>query len=55
MKLKINNVKGYNGVITIGADVDGVPLSKFWRDRLKDSKIDNCVEVIKPSKPKKDK
>lgn len=48
-------MKGYNGVVTIAVDSDGVPLSKFWRNRLKDSEIDNCVEVIKPSQTKKDK
>ena len=47
MKLKINNVPGHTGVVTIQTDVNGVPLKKFWRNRLKDAKTDKCVEVIK--------
>lgn len=27
-------------------DEDGVPTDLFWRNRLKDSAIDNCIEVI---------
>ncbi len=29
---------------------DGLPVSKFWRDRLKDSKIDGCVSIVEPAK-----
>lgn len=50
--LKINNVIGYSGDVTITTDKSGVPLDKFWRDRLKDAVIDNCVETIKPAKKK---
>jgi hypothetical protein len=32
--------------------VDGVPVLKYWRDRLKDAKIDNCIEIIKEKKKK---
>ena len=28
----------------------GVPTSRFWRDRLKDSEIDQCCEIVKPKK-----
>lgn len=28
----------------------GVPTSRFWRDRLKDSAIDQCCEIVKPKK-----
>ncbi len=45
MKLKINNVPGYSGTITI-EDNKGIPVDRFWRNRLKDSKTDNCVEVV---------
>jgi len=31
---------------------DGIPIDRFWRDRLKDSKIDSCVEFVKTPKPK---
>jgi hypothetical protein len=52
MKLKLNqDLKTPKGklvkdsIIEI-ADIDGVPLDKFWRNRLKDSVIDNCVEIV---------
>ena len=48
MKIKINNVKGYTGHVTIQTDGNGVPLDKFWRNRLKDALTDNCIEVVKP-------
>jgi len=35
------------------ADDNGIPTDHFWRNRLKDSAIDNCIEVI--STQKKDK
>lgn len=56
MKLKINSVPGYTGTVTIQTDDNGVPLERFWRNRLKDAVTDNCVEVVKPSprKPKKE-
>lgn len=53
MKLKINNVAGYSGVIDVQTDENGVPLERFWRKRLKDAETDNCVEVVKPSRRKK--
>lgn len=53
IQLKINNVPGYSGTVTIQTDENGVPLARFWRNRLKDAAIDNCVEVVKPSKPVK--
>ncbi len=52
MKLKLNQpMKGYETgrTVTVQTDADGVPLEKFWRRRLRDAKIDNCVEVVKPS------
>ncbi len=30
----------------------GIPLDRFWRDRLKDSEIDDCVTVVKPTRSK---
>lgn len=29
---------------------DDVPVNKFWRDKLKDSKIDNCMELVETKK-----
>lgn len=28
-------------------DKEGIPTNRFWRARLKDSKIDNCIEIVK--------
>lgn len=58
MKLKLNMaMAGYEAgrTVTVQTDASGVPLDKFWRRRLKDAAIDNCVEEIKPSKPKAEK
>ena len=51
IKLKVNNVRGYSGFVTVKTDENRVPLEKFWRDRLKDAKTDGCVEVV--NEPKK--
>jgi len=32
--------------------IDNVPTSQFWRNRLKDSVIDNAIEIIKTKKNK---
>jgi hypothetical protein len=58
MKLKLNQpMKGYEAgrEITVQTDSNGIPLEKFWRRRLRDAQIDNCVEVVKPSKTKREK
>ena len=34
-------------------DIDELPISQFWRNRLKDSVIDNAIEIIKTKKLKK--
>lgn len=33
-------------IIKIETDKDGVPIDRYWRDRLKDSKIDKCVKIL---------
>lgn len=55
VKLKINNVPGYTGVITVKTDANGVPLDKFWRNRLRDAESDKCVEPVKPTRRKTNK
>ncbi len=43
-------------IVKIKADREGTPMSRFWRDRLKDAAIDGCCEVMKStSKPVGDK
>ena len=60
MKLKLNTpLDGYQAGQTVAVQTDraNVPLERFWRRRIKDAEIDNCVEVVrntKPSKPKKE-
>jgi len=49
-KLKINNVDGYAGIVTIATDENGTPLDQKWRRRLKDAEFDNCVEQVKDKK-----
>ena len=58
MKLKLNQpMAGFEAgrEVTVQTDANGVPLEKFWRRRLKDAEIDNCVEVVKLPKPKKER
>ncbi len=33
--------------LEIASDKSGMPISKFWRRRLKDSEVDNCITVVK--------
>lgn len=33
---------------------DGVPIDSYWRERLKDSKTDNCIEFCKKKIKKKE-
>jgi hypothetical protein len=30
----------------------GMPVDRVWRNRLRDASIDNCIEVVSPTKPK---
>lgn len=49
IKIKINApLRGYvaETKINIKVDKNGVPLDRYWRDRLKDSKIDNCISIM---------
>lgn len=53
IKIKIlkelqNNNKIYkiNDELEIEADENSIPLNKFWRNRIKDAKIDNCIEIL---------
>jgi len=51
IKLKINkplNGKNPGETITLPA-LDGLPRDLYWAERIKDSEIDNCVEVVSQS------
>lgn len=59
MKIKI--LKSFNdpklGLLKEGQEIeietiDELPISQFWRNRLKDSIIDNAIEIIKTKKEK---
>lgn len=32
--------------VIVACDKDGVPLDNFWRNRVKDSEIDNAIEIV---------
>jgi hypothetical protein len=55
IKLKINNVAGHvsGSEVTVKTDSHGVPLENKWRRRLKDAETDKCVEVVEPTKAKR--
>ena len=56
IKIKINKPVGtyiVDQIVEVDADEKGIPTDSFWRERLKDSKIDGCVEIIINKKEKK--
>lgn len=53
-KLKVNVAMGgakAGDVLNLRCDDDGVPLETFWRRRVQDSAIDNCVEFVPDEQP----
>jgi hypothetical protein len=52
MQIKLNqNLRTPQGQLLKDAiieinDENGVPTDLFWRNRLKDSAIDNCIEIV---------
>lgn len=55
--ITIKNTSGVvlNGVkpgasVKVKADGNGTPLDRYWRNRLRDSGLDGCVEVVAPKK-----
>ena len=45
------NIPGYKAGKKVKVETNGgVPVLKFWRDRLRDAEIDNCVKVLKSTK-----
>lgn len=55
-KLKINiaNRNHKEGeIINVRVDKKGTPLSSYWRRRLRDADMDNCVEWVPEKKPMK--
>jgi hypothetical protein len=49
IKIKLNaDLRGFlkGKELVIDTDKAGNPLDAFWRGRLKDSAIDNCIEIV---------
>lgn len=58
MKIKLNTDLGglqKGRIINVKTDAEGTIIDAFWRARFKDSKIDNCIEVVIEEKPKTSK
>ena len=34
-------------IVKVRVDAKGVPFDRFWRDRLRDAEVDNCVSIVK--------
>ena len=54
-KIRINKeLRGYQTGTIVEIDfIDkDIPKDKFWYDRLKDAKIDNCIEIVKDKEKK---
>lgn len=57
IKIKVLSEEGLHGVpkggiVSVETDRDGIPFNRNWRNRLRDSEIDNCIEIVKTSKKK---
>lgn len=55
IKIKLNvDLLGFKAgrIIRLATNDSGKPADQFWRNRLKDSSIDNCVEIVKEEKKK---
>lgn len=40
-------------ILIIATDNENIPLESFWRNRLKDAVVDNCIEIINETKKTK--
>lgn len=55
-RLKLNIAfRGYpvGTVISVEVNSGGMPVDPFWRRRVTDAEIDNCVEFVDDTKPEK--
>lgn len=56
ISLKLNTSlkdKKVGSIVTVEVDRDKVIIDPYWRRRLKDAEIDNCVEVVKKENKEK--
>jgi len=54
MEIKVNKELGlHKAGETVHVPINkwGKPTDRFWRKRLRDAPIDNCVTVVEPSEP----
>ncbi len=52
-KIKLNyDMKGHkkDTVLLVKVDKEGVPVDRYWRDRIKESAKDNCVSWVDEKK-----
>jgi hypothetical protein len=57
MKIKINKpIFGHKvgQVIDINTNENSIPTAIYWRRRLQDAKIDNCIEIVEEKKETKE-
>ena len=48
----LRDIPGYKAGKTVKVQAtNGIPALRFWRDRLRDARIDKCVEIVKTKKP----
>ena len=48
INIKVNkDLPGYaaGSTVAVSTDAEGVPLDRFWRERLHDATIDDCVHI----------
>ncbi len=39
-------------IIPVKCNENGLPVDRFWRKRIKDAEIDNCIEIVKSAELK---
>lgn len=52
IKVKVlKDIPGHKAGKTVKVNVNnGIPVDHFWRRRLQDAKLDQCVEIVKAKK-----
>lgn len=49
VQIKLNtSLRGYppGTKMKILVDSKGIPFERYWRDRLKEAEVDNCIELL---------
>ena len=48
--INTDTIQGHpkGSTVPVQTDKNGTATEKFWRDRLRDAEVDNCVEIVKP-------